>query len=115
MSDLHKMIIKGDYKIKEGTENAKDLQRRMLEVDPEKRITPAQILSHPWMKDAKDEMEIFTETEKNIIAKEFTYNETRRLNRNGEMVFELFTEHGLNSSHNSLIKNCSTKSVMPWR
>ena len=64
------------------------------------------------MKDAKDDMEIFTETEKNIIAKEFTYNETRRLNRNGEMVFELFTEHGLNSSHNSLIKNCSTKSVI---
>lgn len=52
-------------------------------------------------------MDIFTETEKNIIRKEFTYNDTTRLNRN-----EHFTEHQLDSTYNSLVKNCSTKSVI---
>ena len=55
-------------------------------------------------------MEIFTKTEKNIIQKEFTYNDTARLNWNEWQ--EFFTEHGLDSTCNSLIKNCSTKSVI---
>lgn len=52
-------------------------------------------------------MDIFTETEKNIIWREFTYNDTTRLNWN-----EHFTEHGLDSTYNSLVKNCSTKSII---
>lgn len=52
-------------------------------------------------------MDIFTDTEKNIIKKEYTYNDTTRLNWN-----EHFTEHQLDSTYNSLVKNCSTKSVI---
>ena len=41
-------------------------------------------------------MDIFTEGEKDIIKREFTYNDARRLNRNyGEPDF---TEHGLEST-----------------
>jgi hypothetical protein len=28
-------------------------------------------LSHPWLKDAKDEMDIFTQKEKDVIHKEY--------------------------------------------
>ncbi|KAG5246739.1 calcium-dependent protein [Salix suchowensis] len=33
------------------TDSAKDLVRRMLTQDPKKRITSAQVLEHPWIKD----------------------------------------------------------------
>lgn len=39
-------------------------------------------MKHPWMKDAKDKVELFTQAEKNYIKSEFTYNDTQRYNRN---------------------------------
>lgn len=30
-------------------------RRHLLEVDPKKRYTPAQVLAHPWVKNAYDE------------------------------------------------------------
>ncbi|RLM66096.1 calcium-dependent protein kinase 29-like [Panicum miliaceum] len=36
------------------SESAKDLIRKMLNRDPQKRITVAQALEHPWLKDAPD-------------------------------------------------------------
>jgi serine/threonine protein kinase len=48
----------------------------ILEVDPNKRATTHQILSHPWLADTPLKIDVFTETEKNIIKKEFTYNDT---------------------------------------
>ena len=84
----------------------------MLEVDPRKRISTVDILNHKWLKDVASEMDIFTETEKSIIAKEYTCQNTRRLNRNAQNQAEYFTEHNLDSTCNSLIKNCSTKSVI---
>lgn len=40
MKELHKMIIKGKYNLKEEISNdAKSLMRAMLETDPRKRIT----------------------------------------------------------------------------
>jgi hypothetical protein len=72
-------------------------------------LSVGQALNHPWVKKAKDKMDIFTESEKDIIKKEFTYNDARRLNRNyGDPDF---TEHGLDSTVYD-IDNCSTKSVI---
>ncbi|XP_023345348.1 ribosomal protein S6 kinase 2 beta [Eurytemora carolleeae] len=47
-------IGKGQYEINSGnwqsvSEDAKSLVRQMLELDPARRITTAQILSHPWL------------------------------------------------------------------
>jgi serine/threonine protein kinase len=40
MKELHKMIIKGKYNLKEEiSSEAKDLLRSMLETDPQKRIS----------------------------------------------------------------------------
>lgn len=55
-------------------------------------------------------MVLFTESEKEIMKNEFTYNDTRRYNRNeGE---DLFTEHGLESTQRALLKNASSKSII---
>ena len=56
-------------------------------------------------------MTLFTDSEKEIMRNEFTYNDTRRLNRNNEGD-DLFTEHNLESTQNALLKNVSTKSVI---
>lgn len=39
----------------------------LLEADPAKRITIAGIFAHPWMRDAKDTVELFTNAEKNYM------------------------------------------------
>lgn len=50
MKELHKMIIKGKYNLKEEiSPEAKDLLRSMLETDPQKRISIKKILNHPWI------------------------------------------------------------------
>ncbi|XP_022926931.1 calcium-dependent protein kinase 21-like isoform X2 [Cucurbita moschata] len=36
------------------SESAKDLVRKMLTQDPRKRITPAQVLEHPWIREGGD-------------------------------------------------------------
>ena len=55
-------------------------------------------------------MVLFTESEKEIMKNEFTYNDTRRYNRNeGD---DLFTEHGLDSTQRALLKNVSSKSII---
>ena len=50
MKELHKMIIKGKYNLKEEvSDEGKGLLRSMLETDPKKRITIQKVLDHPWM------------------------------------------------------------------
>ena len=83
MSELHKLIIEANYTLNDDiSEGAWDLLKWLLETDPAKRIKTEQILSHPWVSLAPKHLSIFTETEKKIIAKEFTYNDTRWLNWN---------------------------------
>ena len=69
------------------------------------------MLAHPWLQNIQEHgLDLFTDSEKEIMRNEFTYNDTRRYNRNeGD---DLFTEHGLESTQNALLKNVSTKSVI---
>ena len=75
MKVLHSAIISGQYELKDEISNeAWDLIKWILEVDPEKWITTDEILEHKWLSNAKEDMnDIFTETEKDKIRKEFTY------------------------------------------
>ena len=51
MTDLHKQIIKGNPSpLKEVTEEANNIINGLLEIDPKKRLTVDQILSHSWLK-----------------------------------------------------------------
>ncbi len=110
MSELQKLIIKAKYTLKDDiTAEARDLLEGLLEKDPQKRLTIPQILQHKWLQDVDDTIELFTDQEKEYISNEFTYNDTDRYNRNET---DPFTEHMLDSTNNSMLKNQTSKSVI---
>ena len=52
MKELHVLIKKGDYKFPVSlSEEAKDLVKKMLILNPADRVSIPEILSHPWVKD----------------------------------------------------------------
>ena len=52
MEELHKLIVKGKYTLKEDiSAEARNLLRGLLEVNPEKRLTIKQIYQHKWLQD----------------------------------------------------------------
>ena len=113
MSELHKLIIQGNVTFKDDiSSQAINLLKGLLEINPLERLTTDKILKHEWLQNINENITIFTDTEKEIIRTEFTYNDTRRLNRNNNNESALLTEHNLDSSHNSLNINQTTKSVI---
>ena len=95
-------------------------------------------MAHPWLQDAKDasELDLFTDQERQYIKSEFSYGKSSRYGRNkdgfdmadpigmssnpgvlqepvsSELEKDMFTEHMLDSTQNSILKNCETKSVI---
>jgi serine/threonine protein kinase len=53
------------------SEQAVNLIHSLLQVDPRKRLSAVEVLSHPWIKDAKEELDVFTQKEKDVIHKEY--------------------------------------------
>jgi serine/threonine protein kinase len=52
IDNLHKLIIKGEFEFPENnqlTSEAKDLIKRMLVVNPDKRITIEEVIKHKWL------------------------------------------------------------------
>lgn len=50
IKELHQLILKGSAQtISDISEEANHLIQSLLEIDPKKRITIPQILSHPWL------------------------------------------------------------------
>jgi serine/threonine protein kinase len=63
MHELHNLIVNGKYEIKPEeklSESVLNLIASLLEVDPKKRLSAFEVLSHPWLKDTQEEMDIFT-------------------------------------------------------
>eukprot|EP01022_Parablepharisma_sp_SALTPOND_P025584 TRINITY_DN5_c0_g2_i1.p1 TRINITY_DN5_c0_g2~~TRINITY_DN5_c0_g2_i1.p1 ORF type:complete len:1045 (-),score=116.51 TRINITY_DN5_c0_g2_i1:7703-10837(-) len=108
MKDLHKLITKGKYSLKDGiTDEAKDLLRRMLECDPRRRIPIPAIFKHKWMQGDMKAV-IFTEEEIEAVMKEYEYTRKEGNIENRT----LFTEQNIDSTVNDLTKNITTKSII---
>ena len=132
MTELQKLILKAKYTLKEDiSPESRELLKGLMEKDPAKRLTIAQILEHPWLADAEDteNIDMFTDQEKQYIKTEYTYTGSKRYNRNFEntgmgmppiesdlncsgLDKDQFTEHMLDSTQNSILKNAETKSVI---
>jgi len=99
------------------SEQAKDLIRGLLNVDPKKRLGVRKVLMHPWLAGAELlSTDIFNEQEKEVIRSEFTYNDPSRFNRNErvnheEEPWDCFTELNLDSM-NQTLRNASEKSTI---
>ena len=113
MEELHSLILRGCYTLKEDiSQEARDMLRGLLEINPHKRLTIPEILAHPWLKDYDETLELFNDTEREMIKKEYTYNDPSRYNRNeNEEPVDCFTEHNIDSVYNTL-KNASEKSII---
>lgn len=127
MDELHTLIKNGTYNLKDDvSKEGRKLIKGILEVNPQKRLKLKEILEAPWLQDTPECLDIFTENEKETIKKELIYANTKRINRNfgkeapkdfahmtdNSDVFPFFTEHKLDSTQNSLVRNRTTKSVI---
>ena len=77
------------------TLEVRDLIAKLLTIDPESRLTATGALAHPWLKDAPNTMDVFTEKEKDLILKEY-----QRLNPKRQDDEVLFTEYNLETAGN---------------
>eukprot|EP01022_Parablepharisma_sp_SALTPOND_P008189 TRINITY_DN135349_c2_g1_i1.p1 TRINITY_DN135349_c2_g1~~TRINITY_DN135349_c2_g1_i1.p1 ORF type:complete len:1128 (-),score=119.65 TRINITY_DN135349_c2_g1_i1:2063-5362(-) len=112
MKELHKLIMKGKYTLKEEvSKEARDLLTRLLECDPYKRINIPEILAHEWMQGIADSISLFTEQERELLGKEYCYSDKAKRKDGGE-TNTLFTEQNIDSTQNELTKNNTTKSVI---
>ena len=110
MKALQRLIISGQYTLKENiSSDARDLLKHMLEVDPNKRISENDILSHPWLQKTQGKISLFSEEEKEAIKKEYSYV---KQTKNGTDTGTLFTEQNIDSTQNDLTKNITSKSVI---
>lgn len=74
MGDLNKLILDSDIEYKDTcSEEARDMMKRMLQKNPNKRLTAEEVLSHMWFDDVDEHIDIFDEQELDLIKKEFTY------------------------------------------
>ena len=121
-NDTHELqyaIINNEPKeIENLSEEGKDLLKKILEKNPEKRITCEGILNHPWMKGINNKIinsnkyHLFTKAEINILSKTYVdYRKDKMENlKESFTLSNLFTEENNNSKIKSENKNEETKS-----
>lgn len=120
IQEMHPYILAGDYKLgDEASDSAKDLLRKILNVNEDERYTIEDILNHEWMQNIKPKDNIFNTEELEEIDNDFNISQAKniyQLYKQNTFTTEIhdipFTEGNLNSTQNALIKNVTTKSVV---
>lgn len=120
IQEMHPYIIAGDYKLgDEASDSAKDLMKKILNVDETRRLTIDEILEHEWMQNIKPKDNIFNTEEREEIDNDFNISQEKNIFNlykmntfNTEMHEIPFTEGNIDSTQNMLIKNITTKSVV---
>ena len=108
-TELHRNILSGAFpKLKEASNELKDLLNKILEVNPNKRINIDNILRHPWLNDddlINKNINIFTRAEKIIYGK--LKMDYRKANK--ENILENFTYHNMETDYEE--ENQNVKSI----
>ena len=113
IEELEKNIMKGDFKpLEEVTQEANDLIKGMLQVNPKERFGVDDILNHPWLDkvdlNQRQKLNLFTEAEKILMSK-FDVN---YLSSDKSELIENFTIKNLEEENNNINKNGNTKSLI---
>jgi serine/threonine protein kinase len=112
MNDLHKLIMKAKYTLKDDiSEQSRDLLKNLLERDPNVRFKVTDVVAHPWMQDIPDTMVLFNDQEQQLIRDEFTYNNADRYNRNtkNKHMESIDTDRSRNSEAFEIDSDCFTE------
>ena len=112
-AELRKNILRGNYpELFDISDNLKDLINKMLEINPEKRISVDEILNHPWLNENINEnsvnINIFTKAEKIIYSKlKFDYRQEHK-----ENALENFTYKNILTEYEEENMNVKTMSFI---
>ena len=107
IKELRKFILKSKLVLKEDiSADARDLLSKLLTRNPSERLGIYEVISHKWMQNVAV-TSLFTAEEKDIIKKDCWKNSKQESEE-----ITLFTEQGIESTRNELIKNDMTKSVI---
>lgn len=123
IKELHQSILRGlVHNIADISEEANHLIQSLLEIDPKKRITISQILSHPWLINVNTNnksksktyffiiniVNLFTKAEQVLLGK----SNIDYLTANKDELIENFTIKNLDSLNEITNQNIHTKSVI---
>ena len=123
-TELHRNILSGAFpKLKDVSNELKDLLNKILEINPNKRINIENILKHPWLNDENivdinnnnrnynylnKNINIFTKAEKIIYGKlKIDYRQA-----NKEDILETFTYHNMETDYEEENQNVKTISFI---
>ena len=114
IEELHTLILQGIYtQIKDVSYEANHLIKCILEVDPHKRISIENILTHPWLIDVdvnnSQLYNLFTNTERLLLAKSNV--DYRDINNKDDMI-ENFDLRNIDTGEESENKNNNSKSII---
>ena len=113
IEDLKEIILKGQFeKIEEVSDEANDLIKGMLELNPNKRFTIEDILKHPWLKNVnikkRENLNIFTNAEKGLLSK----YDVNYLSSPKEELIEVFTISNLETKEEKEEKGATKSDIL---
>ena len=113
IEEVKESILKGVYDpVEDISSEASDLIEKMLNLDPNKRITVDEILKHPWLKkvDVKNRqnLKIFTNAEKGLLSK----YDVNYLSSPKEELIEIFTISNLETKDQEEQKGATKSDIL---